>query len=193
MSTFDSVQDRDLLPVYTVKSRNKAISANTNKLKSSNSLCHRAKPNHLEADAATGSRTCDNQRPVGRLDADTSWSETLFLRYSSVTKRLIRLFFSMLGVRAGMTVWCTLIHWHWDWCIWPTACSGQKLDLEKVPHEKGKVRDLSRQLDPGNVNQCFMRALISVDSITGLDNISAFFGKRKWNAVQLLQPVEGTS
>ena len=76
MSTFDSVQDRDLLPVYTVKSRNEPISANTNKLKSSNSLCHRAKPKHLEADAATGSWTCDNQRPVRRLDADTSWSET---------------------------------------------------------------------------------------------------------------------
>ena len=121
MSTFDSVQDRDLLPVYTVKSRNEPISANTNRLKSSNSLCHRAKPKHLEADAATGSWTCDNQRPVGRLDADTSWSETLFLRYSSVTKRLIRLLFFMLGMRTGMTVWCTLIHW--DWCICPTACS----------------------------------------------------------------------
>ena len=108
---------------YTVKSWNELLSANTNKLKSSNSLCHRAKPKHLEADAATGAWTCDNQRPVGRLDADTSWSETLFLRYSSVTKRLIRLFFSMLGVRAGMTVWCTLIHWQWDWCICPTACS----------------------------------------------------------------------
>ena len=65
--------------------------------------------------------------------------------------------------------------------------------LGKGAHEKGKRHDLSGQLDPGNINQCFMRALISVNSITGLDNISAFFGKRKWKAVQLLQPMEGTS
>ena len=68
-----------------------------------------------------------------------------------------------------------------------------KLDLEKVPHEKGKRRDLSRQLDPDNVNKCFMRALINVNLITGLDNISAFFGKGKWKAVQLLQAMERTS
>ena len=37
--------------VYTVKSWNEPISANTNKLKASNSLCHRVKPKHLEADS----------------------------------------------------------------------------------------------------------------------------------------------
>ena len=42
---------------YTVKSWNELLSANTNKLKSSNSLYHRAKPKHLEADSATGSWT----------------------------------------------------------------------------------------------------------------------------------------
>ena len=42
---------------YAVKSWNELLSANTNKLKLANSLCHRAKPNHLEADSATGSWT----------------------------------------------------------------------------------------------------------------------------------------
>ena len=41
------------------------------------------------------------------------------------------------------------------------------------------------QLDPG--------ALIGSNSITGCDNIAAFFGKGKWKAVQLLQPMEGMS
>ena len=68
MSTSDSVHDWDLLPVYTVKSWNKPINANTNKLRSSNSWGHRVKPKHLEADSATGSWTYDNRRPVGRLD-----------------------------------------------------------------------------------------------------------------------------
>ena len=123
-----------------------------------NSLCHRAKAKRLKAHSATGSWTCDNRRPIGRLDADTWWSETLFLRYSSVTKRLIRVLFSMLGMLAGMTVWCTLIHRHWDWCLCPTACSKQKLDFAKVPHEKGKRRELSMQIDSGNVNHCFIRS-----------------------------------
>ena len=42
---------------YAVKSWNELLSANTNKLKSSNSLYHMAKPKHLEADSATGSWT----------------------------------------------------------------------------------------------------------------------------------------
>ena len=66
---------------------------------------------------------CDNWRRVGQLKADTWWSETQFLRYSSVTERLIRVLFCMLGMSVGMTVWCTLIHWHWDWFLCPTACS----------------------------------------------------------------------
>ena len=42
---------------YAVKSWNELLSANKNKLKSSNSSCLRAQPKHLEADSATGSWT----------------------------------------------------------------------------------------------------------------------------------------
>ena len=42
---------------YAVKAWNELLSANTNNLKLSNSLCHGAKPKHLEADSATGSCT----------------------------------------------------------------------------------------------------------------------------------------
>ena len=34
---------------------------------------------------------------------------------------------------------------------------------------------------------------MGVNSITGCDNISAFLGKGKLKAVELLQPMEGTS
>ena len=113
---------------YAVQSWNELLSANTNKLKSSNSLCHRAKPKNLEAEKRTrqlnhGLPVLHNRRPVGRIGADTWWSETLFLRYSSVPERLIRVLVSMLAMRARMIVWCTLIHWHWDWCLCPTTCS----------------------------------------------------------------------
>ena len=47
MSTSDSVQYKNLLPVYTVKSWNEPLSTTTNKLKSSNYSFHRAaKPKH---------------------------------------------------------------------------------------------------------------------------------------------------
>ena len=36
------------------------------------------------------------------------------------------------------------------------AHAWQKLNFEKVLHEKGKSRERSMQLDPGNVNHCFM-------------------------------------
>ena len=70
-----------------------------------------------------------------------------------------------------------------------------ELDFEKVLHKKEKRRELPMQLDLGNVNHCFIRAVISKNSITdtGLDNISAFFGNGKWKAVELLQPMEGAS
>ena len=42
---------------YAAKSWNELLSANTDKLKSANSLCHRAKLKHLEAYSATGSWT----------------------------------------------------------------------------------------------------------------------------------------
>ena len=57
---------------YTVKSWNELLSANTNKLKSSNFLrqgkieAFRSRLGNWIMDSP-----CDNRRPVGRLDADT--------------------------------------------------------------------------------------------------------------------------
>ena len=50
---------------YAAKSWNELLSANTNKLKSSNSLCHGAKPKHFEADSATGSWTRTTEDQLG--------------------------------------------------------------------------------------------------------------------------------
>lgn len=49
------------------------------------------------------------------------------------------------------------------------------------------VNSLEMQLDPGIDKNCFLKALIGVHTITGCDTISAFSGKGKWKAVQLLQ------
>jgi len=52
------------------------------------------------------------------------------------------------------------------------------------------VNSLEMQLDPGIDKNCFIKALIGVQAITGCDTISAFSGKGKWKAVQLLQRSE---
>lgn len=48
------------------------------------------------------------------------------------------------------------------------------------------VNSLGKQLDQGIDVHCFMKALIGTHAITGIYTISAFPGKRKWKAIQLL-------
>ena len=55
--------------------------------------------------------------------------------------------------------------------------------------KKGRGANIICNSDPGDVDHCFIRSLIGVNSITGCDKISDFFGKGKWKAVQLLQPM----
>ena len=52
------------------------------------------------------------------------------------------------------------------------------------------VNSLEMHLDPGIDKNGFLKALIGVHAITGCDTISAFSGKGKWKAVQLLQRSE---
>ena len=89
---------------YAAKSWNELLSANTNKLKSSNSLCRGAKPKHFEADSATGSWTRTTEDQLGDSQQTHSDHGDPVLRYSSVTRRLKRVLFSLLGMRVGMTV-----------------------------------------------------------------------------------------
>ena len=52
------------------------------------------------------------------------------------------------------------------------------------------VNSLDMQLNPDIDKNCFLKALISIHRITGCDTISAFSGKGKWKAVQLLRRSE---
>ena len=61
----------------------------------------------------------------------------------------------------------------------------KNLTLKSCYRKKERGTNIIMQLDPG--------ALIGSNSITGCDNIAAFFGKGKWKAVQLLQAMEGMS
>ena len=46
---------------------------------------------------------------------------------------------------------------------------------------------LSNQLFDGISKENYLKALISVHALTGCDTVSAFCGKEKWKAIQLLQ------
>ena len=60
--------------------------------------------------------------------------------------------------------------------------------------KKGRVVNVLCNSTQAMLTTASWWALIGVNSITGRDNISAFFGKLKgkWKAVQLLQPMMGT-
>ena len=127
----------------TVKLWNELLSANTNKLRSSNSLCHRAKPKHLEADSATGSWTCENRRHMVIRDPvpEVQYRVHIVL-HAWHARRNDSVMHSDTLILVSLS-YCLLI---------------AKFDFEKVLYEKGKRRELSMQVDPGNVNHCFMRS-----------------------------------
>ena len=80
----------------------------------------------------------------------------------------------MLGVRAGIT--CVIDSDETDVFVLLLARI-KTLTMKSATWGRSKTSKtkLFLQLDRGNVNHCFMRALIGVSSITGCDNISASF------------------
>ena len=166
---------------YTVHSWNELLRANTNKLKLSNSLCHRAKPKHLEADWATGSWTCDNRRPVERryMVIRDAVPEVQF-HYEEADRRIV---LHARHARRNDSV----THWHWHWAnvfLLPLAHS-KSLTLKRCYMKKGRGAKVRCKSTAAKLTTASWGVLIGVNSTTGCDNISAFFGKGKWKTVQL--------
>ena len=69
----------------------------------------------------------------------------------------------------------------------------KNLTLKRCYMKKGRGANVLYNLTQAMLTTASWGALIGVNSNTGCDNISAFFRKGKWKAVQLLQPMEGTS
>ena len=68
-----------------------------------------------------------------------------------------------------------------------------KCYIKKGRRTKTRILELSivteslfKQLSPGITEQDFLKALIGVHALTGCDTASAFSGKGKWKAIQLL-------
>ena len=69
----------------------------------------------------------------------------------------------------------------------------KNLTLKRCYMRKGRGANITCHSTQAMLTTASWEALVGVNSITGCNNISAVFGKGKWKAVQLLQPMEGTS
>ena len=69
----------------------------------------------------------------------------------------------------------------------------KNLTLKRCYMKNGRGANFLCNLTQAMLTTASWGALIGVKLMTGYDNISAFFGKGKRKAVQLLQPMEGTS
>ena len=94
-------------------------------------------------------------------------SEILFQRYSSVTERLIRLwFFTGLARARESRAWCilmTLISLSY-WLLIAIPWLWKVLREKGKRHENRNIKKMSMQLGPGIFIPCIIRALISVNS-----------------------------
>ena len=154
----------------------------------------KAKPKHLEADSATGSwthhvttedqsgdqtQTHGDQRPF-------SWGTVLWRRgwyaYCSPCS-------------ACAQEWLCVALWYTDtetnFFVIMLAHS-KNLSSKRCYIKKRRGANILCNSTQAMLSTASWGALIGVNSITGFDNISAFFGKGKLKAVHLLQPMEGT-
>ena len=149
-----------------------------------------AKLKHLEADSATGSWT-----PVWQLK--TSWATR---GRHMVTRDPVP---EVLWRRAWYA-YCSVYSacaWEWqcDALLYTDTgtdvliCPSKNLTLKRCYMKNGRGANILCNLTQAMLTTALWGALTGVNSNTGCDNISAFFGKGKWKAVQLLQPMEGTS
>ena len=60
---------------------------------------------------------------------------------------------------------------------------GSKTRIVELPRV---IENLAKQLKPGISEDDLLKAVIGIHALTGCDTVSAFSGKGKWKAVQLL-------
>ena len=175
---------------YVVTSWNELLGANTNKLKSSNSLCHRAKPKHLESDSATGSWS-------PRVTTEDQSGD-----YTQTHSDQRPCFWGTVRWWRGWNAYCSprsvcAQEWQSD-ALWYTdtetdvlvlmLAHNKNLTLKGCSMKKGRGANIICNSTQVMLTTASWGALLVVNSITGCDNIAAFFGKGKWKAIQLLQP-----
>ena len=137
---------------------------------------------------------CDNLRPVGRLQADTVIRDPVSEVQFRDEKAETRLVLHARHARRN-DVQCDAL-WYTDTetdVLLLMLAHSKKLTLKRCYMKKGRGANIMCNSTQAMLTTASWGALLGVNSIIGCDNIAAFFGKGKWKAIQLLQPMEGTS
>ena len=185
----DGVQDKNILPDYTVKSWDKLLSVAANKPEIVKFLVPQWKTEAFRGRIGNWIMHVTTEDQSYRLDATTCKPvPELECNHKKADTRLV-LHARDAGVHASSTD---------DTGVFVLLLAHSR-NLRKCYIKKGRgaktriielsivVNSLEKQLDPGIDKHCFMKALIGVHMITGCDTISFFPDKGKRKAAQLLQ------
>ena len=190
MSTSDGVYYKNILPDYSVKSWNKLLSVIANKPEIVKFLVSQWNTDAFRGRLGNRTMYVTTEDQCWRVDRVTCEPvPELQCNHKEADTRMV-----LHAWHAGAT--CAI---HSDDTDVLVPLLARSPSLTKCYMKKGRgaktriidvllvVRSLEMQPDPGIDKNCFWKALISVHAITGCDTISAFSGKGKWKAVQLLQ------
>jgi len=190
VSTSDGVQYKNILPAYTVKSWNKLLSVTSNKPEIVKFLVSEWRKETFRGKLGNRILYVTTEDHCWRVNADTCEPvPELRCNHEEADTRMV-----LHAHHAGGT--CIIHSDDTDVFVLLLAHSQSlgKCFIKKGRGAKTRIIELStvvnrleKQLEPGIEKHCFMKALIGIHAITGCDTISAFSGKGKWKAVQLLQ------
>ena len=193
VSTSDGVHYKNILPAYTVKSWNKLLSVTANKPEIVKFLVSQWKTEAFRDRLGNRTMYVTTEDQCWRVDAAACEPvPELQCNHEEADTRMV-----LHARHAGGT--CVIHSDDTDVLVLLLAHSPSltKCYMKKGRGAKSRIIDLSlvvnsleMQLDPGIDKNCFLKSLIGVHAITGCDSTSAFSGKRKWKAVQLLQRSE---
>ena len=190
VSTSDGVYYKDILPAYTVKSWNKLLSVTPNKPEIVKFLVSQWRTEAFRGRLGncTMYMTTEDQcwrvdgvtcEPVPELQCNHEEADTRMVLHAWHAE-------GMYVIHSDDTDALVLLLAH--------SPSLTKCYMKKGRGAKTRIIDLSlvvsgleMQLDPGIDKNCFLKAPIDIHAITGCDTTSAFSGKGKLKAVQLLQ------
>ena len=190
VTTSDGIQYKNILPAYTVKSWNKLLSVTANKPEIVKFIVSQWKTEEFRGRLGNRIMYVTTEDQCWRLDTATcQLVPELQCNHEEADTRMV-----LHAQHAGGT--CVVHSDDTDVFVLLLAHSQTlgKCFMKKGRGANTRIIELSlvensleRQLDPSIDKNCFMKALIGVHAITGCDTVSAFSGKGKWKAIQLLQ------
>ena len=185
----DGVRYQNILPGYKVKSWSKVLTVSSNKIEIVKFLVSQWKKEEFRRKLGERTLFVTTQDECWRLQSTTSEQvPELQCNHEEADTRMI-----LRAQHAGGTYVI-----HSDDTDVLILLLGHSEALGKCYMKKGRgsktrivelprfIENLAKQLKPGISEHDLLKALIGTHALTGCDTVSAFSGKGKWKAVQLL-------